>query len=278
MSWRDWIDHGIEAQFNPRLAVGDEAESWLNGWADASLRRQAELGGVFDIAYGAHHLMRFDYAPADTALPVIINIHGGYWRALDKSAMIHHMADLAASGFGIVNVNYPLCPEVTLSEIMACLNDAIGAIVAHCDRDAKPSRFILMGHSAGAHMAMHLSRHPALAGRLPGVVALSGIFETGVVRELSVNDDVRLSAGEADRWDCLKQMPASGPAYYISAGGAEPSGWIDQSWMMALALLRRGEDVTFHISGGAHHFSLVDWLCNGQTPEGAKFHHWMAGR
>ena len=52
MSWRDWIDHGIEAQFNPRLAVGDEVESWLNGWADASLRRQAELGGVFDIAYG----------------------------------------------------------------------------------------------------------------------------------------------------------------------------------------------------------------------------------
>jgi len=39
MSWRDWIDHGIEAQFNPRLAVGDEAESWLNGWADASLSR-----------------------------------------------------------------------------------------------------------------------------------------------------------------------------------------------------------------------------------------------
>ena len=60
MSWRDWIDHGIETQFNPRLAVGDEAESWLDGWADAALRRQAELGGVFDIAYGAHPLMRFD--------------------------------------------------------------------------------------------------------------------------------------------------------------------------------------------------------------------------
>ena len=61
MSWRDWIDHGIEAQFNPRLAVGDEAESWLNGWADASLRRQADLGGVFDIAYGAHHFSLVDW-------------------------------------------------------------------------------------------------------------------------------------------------------------------------------------------------------------------------
>ena len=278
MSWRDWTDHGIESQFNPRLAVGDEAESWLNGWAEESLRRKAELGGDFDIAYGSHKLMRFDHATGDVAMPVIINIHGGYWRALDKSAMMHHMADLAGAGFGIVNVNYPLCPEVSLSDIMVCLNDAIGVVVAHCERDVKPLRFILMGHSAGAHMALHLSHHPALAGRLAGVVALSGIFEASVVREISVNDDVRLSEDEADRWDCLEQMPASGLSYYISVGGAEPSGWIDQSWIMAKALLRRGDDVTFHISGGAHHFSLVDWLCDGENPEGAKLHRWMVGR
>ena len=61
-------------------------------------------------------------------------------------------------------------------------------------------------------------------------------------------------------------------------GWAEPSGWIDQSWMMAQALLRRSDDLTSHISGGAHHFSLVDWLCNGQIAEGAKLHRWMAGR
>ena len=138
MSWLDWIDHGIESQFNPRVALGDAAENWLNGWVRESLRRKAELGGVFDIAYGTHELMQFDYAPGDIALPVIINIHGGYWRALDKSAMMHHMADLAGSGFGVVNVNYPLCPEVTLTEIIACLNDAIAAIVAHVD--AKHSR------------------------------------------------------------------------------------------------------------------------------------------
>ena len=278
MSWRDWVDYGIEAQFNPRLAVGDAAEGWLNGWAEESLRRRAELGGDFDIAYGAHKLMRFDYAQGDVALPVVINIHGGYWRALDKSAMMHHMADLAGAGFGIVNVNYPLCPEVTLTEIMACLNDGIEAIVPHVDAKTQPRRLILMGHSAGAHMAMHLSHHPELKDRLSGVVALSGIYETSVVRELSVNADVGLSADEADRWDCLKQMPASGPSYYISAGGAEPSGWIDQSWIMAEALLRRGDDVHFHVAGGAHHFSLVDWLCNSHNPEGAKLHRWMAGR
>ena len=127
-------------------------------------------------------------------------------------------------------------------------------------------------------MALHLSHHTALAGRLAGVVALSGIFEVSVVRELTVNEDVKLSEDEADRWDCLKQMPASGLSYYISVGGTEPSGWIDQSWIMAKALLRRGDDVTFHILGGAHHFSLVDWLCDNHNLDGAKLHRWMAGR
>ena len=175
-------------------------------------------------------------------------------------------------------MNYPLRPEVTLTEIMACLNDGIGAIVPHLDAQTQPRWLILMGHSAGAHMAMHLSRHPALKDRLSGVVALSGIYETSVVCELSVNADVRLSAEEADRWDCLKQMPVSGPSYYISAGGAEPSGWIDQSWIMAEALLRRGDNVHFHIASGAHHFSLVDYLCDSHNLEGAKLHRWMAGR
>jgi len=278
MTWRDWVDHGMEAQFNPRIAVGAQTESWLQSWADNAASRQAELGGVFDIPYGDHPLMRFDYAPKNADLPVIINIHGGYWRALDKSTMWHHMADLAASGFSIVNVNYPLCPEVTLTDIMACLDTALTAIVGHCAAELKPlaPRFILMGHSAGAHMAMHLSHHQALAGRLAAVVAISGIYETRLVRDLSVNDDVRLSADEARRWDCLQAMPAFGPAYYITAGGAEPSGWIDQSWLMANALSERGDQMVFHICGGAHHFSLVDWLCDGNNPEGAKLHSWMA--
>jgi len=280
MTWRDWRDHGMEAQFNPRVAVGAETETWLNSWAEHSARRQAELGGTIDIAYGAHRLMRFDYAPGTPKKPVIINIHGGYWRALDKSDMRHHMADLALSGFGIVNVNYPLCPEVSLTDIMAHLDTALAVIVRHCDQHAGTSPlpdFVLMGHSAGAHMAMHLSGHAALQGRLRGVVGISGIYETALVLGLGVNDDVRLSADEAARWDCLGHMPAPGPAYYITVGGAEPSGWIDQSWMMANALSQRGDAVQFHVCSATHHFSLVDRLCDGQNPEGARLHNWMAG-
>ena len=276
MTWRNWVKFGMEAQFNPRVAVGSEVESILEEWAKKSLEKQYEIDGDFDISYGNHRLMKFDYFKGKADLPVIINIHGGYWRALDKSYMTHHMADLALSGFSFLNLNYPLCPEVTLTEIIKSLNDGLKAIIDHCDNDELHPKFVLMGHSAGAHISMHLSHHFALSDRLLAVVALSGIYESALVLELPVNADIKMSLDEADHWDCLKQMPAFGPSYYICAGGAEPSGWIDQSWIMANALSQRGDSVTFHVCSGANHFSLVDLLCDKKNPEGAKLHRWIA--
>ena len=42
-----------------------------------------------------------------------------------------------------------------------------------------------------------------------------------------------LSDDEVKKLDCLNFPPSLGPKYYISAGGDEPSAWIDQSWIMA---------------------------------------------
>jgi len=39
---------------------------------------RSQLTGTFDIAYGEHPLMGFDYHPGSAHEPIIINIHGGY--------------------------------------------------------------------------------------------------------------------------------------------------------------------------------------------------------
>jgi arylformamidase len=275
MTWTDWRPHGMEAQFNPRVAAGAETEPALAFWADQSAARRSELGGQFDIAYGDHPLMRFDHHPGRADLPVIINIHGGYWRALDKSSMFHHVADLAKGGFGAVNMNYPLCPEVTLDEIIGHLIQGLDAVLHRIGNARQPE--ILMGHSAGAHMALHLTHHPALRDRLVGVAALSGIYEPELVLHLAVNADIRLDAETAARWNCLSHMPAAGPEYYVAVGGGEPSGWIDQSWIMADALRRRGDAVRFHGCSRLNHFNMVDCLCDASHIDGAQLHRWMAG-
>ena len=276
MTWLDWVDFGLENQFNPRVALGSEAEKWLSHWQNESIKRKNELNGKFDIKYGDHPLMSFDLHPGKNCNPVIINIHGGYWRALDKCFMNHHLADLAEGDFGLANMNYPLCPEFTLTQIMDSLNIGIKKVVKTLDDGKRKQPIILMGHSAGAHMAMHLTHHDDLSGRLAGVIALSGIYEPELVLNLQVNDDVRLSEESAKRWNCLKNLPAKGPAFYIAVGGSEPPGWIDQSWIMADLLSSQGNTVEFHVCSNRNHFNLVDSLCNPTCLNGRKLHRWIS--
>ena len=135
MTWRDWINYDLENQFNPRVFLGAETERQLNAWAVASaeadilLRR---IGGQFDVEYGPHPLMRYDqHIPEDRdqTAPIIINFHGGYWRSLDKADMRCHVHGLTSAGFEVFNVNYPLCPEVKVTEIIACAVMAVGQIL-----------------------------------------------------------------------------------------------------------------------------------------------------
>mgnify|MGYP006141640487 FL=1 len=275
MSWEDWKAHTLETQFNPRAELGAKTDDILAIWVAKSKGARSHLPGHFDIAYGDHPLMRFDYHPTGSDAPIIINIHGGYWRALDKSAMQHHMADLLRSGFSTANLNYPLCPEISLTDIVGSLERALDKLVELVARDTPDPKFILFGHSAGAHLAAHLSHHPHLQDRLVGIVALTGIYETEVVRHIAVNDDIRMTPQEAERWCVITNLPVVGPQYYIVVGGDEPSGWIDQSWQLADALSKRGERLKFRVVQAANHFDLVDKLCNSDTPDGFQLHEWM---
>ena len=134
MSWLDWKQHNLETQFNPRAALGTKTDGFLASWENKSQDARDKLLGRFDIAYGDHPLMQFDYHPYLSNAPVIINIHGGFWRSLDKSLMRHHMVLLSCSGFSTVNVNYPLCPEISLTQIVQFLELALEKIINFVDK------------------------------------------------------------------------------------------------------------------------------------------------
>jgi arylformamidase len=154
MSWQEWNADNLETQFNPRAALGAETDDILASWNSRSMVAQSQLTGSFDRPYGDHPLMCFDYHPGAAHVPVIVNIHDDYWRVLDKSAMQHHMADLARSGFSTVNLNYPLCPEMSLTDILEALEYAVETIVDRVMQNVPNPRFVLFGHSAGAHLAL----------------------------------------------------------------------------------------------------------------------------
>ncbi len=122
---------------------------------------QAKGGTEYN--YGPDAKQRFDFWAGSTPkAPLVIFIHGGGWAIGDKS---HDRSDKAGYyhelGYAYASVNYRLVPNAKPDEQAADIAQAI----AKMRRDAAAlgidaDRIILMGHSAGAHLAALVSSDP----------------------------------------------------------------------------------------------------------------------
>ncbi|HZD25465.1 MAG TPA: alpha/beta hydrolase, partial [Alphaproteobacteria bacterium] len=108
--WRAHEAEELERHFNPRVAVPEAAELLERYAARAAAARQA-LPGTYDMRYGSGEKQTFDlHPPARPAdgKPLLVFIHGGYWRALDKSDHSFVVPVFTAAGATVVNLNYDL--------------------------------------------------------------------------------------------------------------------------------------------------------------------------
>jgi acetyl esterase/lipase len=125
--------------------------------------------------------------------PVVIFVHGGYWRAGDRHYFepvvgLYGNVGVALAERGIVAVipSYRLFPEATSPEQQL---DDIAEVIKTTrrvvrDHGGDPSRIVLSGHSAGGHLVALLATKPgALSSRelpedvLAGVAPISGIYD-----------------------------------------------------------------------------------------------------
>ena len=86
--------------------------------------------------------------------PVIVWIHGGGWSMGDKASLQQKPQAFVDKGFVLVSVNYRLVPAVTVKDIMADLAQSVRWVRDHAaEHRGNPNALIIMGHSAGAHLA-----------------------------------------------------------------------------------------------------------------------------
>jgi acetyl esterase/lipase len=158
-------------------ALQDEMDE---GGAAAPFALPAGVRLLADQAYGEDRLQRFDvYLPRNAShAPVIFMVHGGAWRTGDKASaqvVSNKVLRWTARGIIVVSVNYRLLPGASVATQAADVAAALVAAQAGAagwggDR----SKFVLMGHSAGAHLVALLASAPPAQGVTPwlGAVAL----------------------------------------------------------------------------------------------------------
>lgn len=171
-----------------------------------------------DVAYGSDPRQRFDvYLPAQPHnAPIILFVHGGGWANGNKdnpSVVENKAAYWLPKGYILVSTNYRMRPDTAPLDQARDVARALAEVQERAPQwHADPSRVLLMGHSAGAHLA-------ALVG-----ASRTLWREAGAAKPRGV---VSLDSGALDVPDLMERPRI--PALYRRAFGSDKSDWIAAS-------------------------------------------------
>ncbi len=218
-------------QYNVRAMTPDHP-AVFERWISDSAHQRRMGGGLFDLAYGESPSERLDYFPAyGSDAPLLVFIHGGWWRSLDKSEFSFIARAYTRAGINVALPNYSLAPQVSIAEITRQNLHALAWLYRHAEHyDFDPKRIVVVGHSAGAHLAamMMAAIWPAFAVDLPpdmikAGVLLSGLYDLEPMLHANfVNADIKLTEQDIALLSPAF-MPQAHPIPFITAVGGRDS-------------------------------------------------------
>jgi arylformamidase len=231
-------------QYNARAAIPDHPYIFTR-WLKESAQVRRKQAALLDLAYGEASGERLDFFPTNGSdAPLLVFIHGGWWRSLDKSDFSFIAPAFTRAGFNVALTNYTLAPQASIADIVREQLRALAWLYRSAEKyDFDPNRIVLAGHSAGAHLAamMMAAVWPAYAGDLPadlikGGILMSGLYELEPVLHAEfVNVDLKLTGHDIAPLSPAR-MPQAGPAPFITACGAlESDEFKRQSALLAQA-------------------------------------------
>jgi acetyl esterase/lipase len=233
------------------------------------------------IAYGddPYQFGELRLPTGDGPHPVVVYVHGGYWRArYDLTHAGHACAALTARGLATWNLEYRRLGNVGGGWPGTFLDVAAGADFVRELATRYPldlARVVVVGHSAGGQLACWLAARPRLPTTsllytpnpqaVRAAVALAGVLDLARAWEL------RLSANVTE--ELLGGAPREVPERYASSsplallplgvpqtllhGTADDSVPYELSQRYAAEAKRLGDDVTLLTLPGTGHFEVI---------------------
>lgn len=261
------IDDTLEAQYALRKRHPEREEVY-----DDHQRRSAALRADgncrLDVRYGEGPRCLLDIFPAGDGAPVLFFIHGGYWRALDKSYVSFIAEPYRKAGMTVVMPGYDLVPAVSVGGIVDQIRAAFDWVVTHL----KPDRVVVAGHSAGGQLAAMLALDQATLGQGPivGLVGISGAFDLRPLLQTSINHDLKLSAEEAAEASPLlrlSRLAAGGPLVPLlgAVGGEETTGFKQWTADLVAGWRTHGGAATYCELAGCSHFTVLDRMAEADN-------------
>ncbi|TWO68685.1 alpha/beta hydrolase [Caenimonas sedimenti] len=266
MSKQDGAWH--DSMYNNRARVADTAD-YLARWAAASAQARTDLPCKLDIAYGGEPGETLDVFPGATSgAPVLVFIHGGYWRALDKRDHSFVAPPFTAAGACVVVPNYALAPAVTIPQITLQMVRAVAWTCANiAPFGGDPRRITVAGHSAGGQLATMMlacqwKRHDQAlpVDVVRSALAISALHDLEpIMKSPFLQGDLKLTPQQvAQASPARLPAPPHGTLYTVT-GGDESEEYIRQNRLIQQAWGAERVPVCEPVLG-RNHFSVLDAL------------------
>lgn len=253
--------------FAPALALIASACSPLGalnslGPRDRGVRRVAR-----GVPYGDHPRQRIDiHAPVEAAerpWPMLVFFYGGGWDSGDRGLYAWAAQALAARGFVVATADYRLVPEV---HFPAFVEDAAAATVAAAGVAARygadPERLGVIGHSAGAHLAMMIAldrRYMAAAGAPDLIKAAAGLAGPYEFLPFDVRESVNAFGRVPDPavTQPVTFVRADAPPLWLGHGTADVVVHAEDTTILCERMKRTGGRCEAKLYPGLNHADLI---------------------
>jgi len=149
---------------------------------------ESEDRSVFDLPYSAptntfsygksvDQVIDF-YLPVESDKPTIVLIHGGYWRPeYDRKHLAPLAKKFADLGWPVALIEYRRIignPDAMMSDVVSAIEEVVG----------RNNKLILIGHSAGGHLALLAANKLSVLG----VIALAPVTDLVKTEELDLDE------------------------------------------------------------------------------------------
>jgi len=263
--YKQYDQSALDRQYNNRLQTPGYGIH-LENYEVLSRKTEKEYSSTKDISYGEHPRELLDIYPSDKPnSKTLVFIHGGYWRALDKSSFQFVAGAFHSYSVTTVLITYPLAPDAAMAKIVASCHRALDWIYDNIEQyNGDPEQVYIAGHSAGGHLAAMLLVSGNHNRKIKGVCTLSALFNLIPIKISELNYTLKMDEEMALKNSPVRLHPEYKVPLLIAVGSEETDEFKAQSCELYESWKEKLPVQLMEIEG-VNHYSIIEYFADQNT-------------